>query len=56
MLLFVIVLLTIASIALRVAIGSLEVAFYVADKADKIRRATEGAVVHASRHVGRTIR
>ena len=53
MLLFVIVLLTIASIALRVAIGSLEVAFYVADKADKIRRATEGAVVHASRHVGR---
>lgn len=53
MLLFLIVLLTIASIALRIAIGSLEVAFYVADKADKIRMATEHVAVSASRHVGK---
>lgn len=52
MLLFVIVILTVASMALRIAIGSLDVAFYVAEKANNIRKTSEGLAVSASRHVG----
>lgn len=53
MLLFLIVILTAISIALRITIGSLEVAFYIAERANSIRKSTEDVVLSASKHVGR---
>ena len=43
---------TIASIALRITIGGLEIAFYVSERANNIRKAAKGMSESASRHAG----
>ena len=49
MILLLIVILTIASISLRITIGGLEIAFYVADRANSIRMATKRKADEISR-------
>lgn len=64
MIIFLIFILTVASISLRIAISGLEVAYYVAERADKIRLEAEeqavryskkhGHVAHASANIAKT--
>lgn len=64
MIIFLIFILTVASISLRIAISGLEVAYYAAERADKIRLEAEeqaaryskkhGHVAHASANIAKT--
>lgn len=52
MFLLMIIILTIASIALRITIGGLEIAFYVSDRANNIRKASKSFAENNSRELG----